>query len=344
MREGMVGEQWPTSLDDLRIHVPDLYAGVRYKFGHSSTSLADRRTASLGVGSTFPRDLSRPCRCERRTIGIALHEIYTVDWESLERDANAIHMADHGMRGRQDFAGPMPVACAEQFGTTRVVALAAVSTSAWLSVTLLPYEVSTFSVGYHLGPVRAGWITAAELLALACAASYVGYSIAIRDKRRLTILGIAIAAGAATGCLLTDHLVVIIGFRLLFGVGTGIVAAATNALPALHQSPKKLFAYMQLALGVVFGLAIFVFGGCTVLRRPRGCLYRRSHLPASPRACGLAAPERSPFRPCFVEHAHKGETPRGRSELARGTRSHVDRTRCTLGFCRHGRHRSWVGR
>jgi len=154
----------------------------------------------------------------------------------------------------------MPVACAEQFGATRVAALAAVSTCAWLSITLLPYEVSTFSVGYHLGPVRAGWITAAELLALACAASYVGHSIAIRDKRRLTVLGIAIAAGAAAGCLLTDQWVVIIGCRLLFGVGTGIVAAATNALPALHQSPKKLFAYMQLALGVVFGLAIFVVG------------------------------------------------------------------------------------
>jgi predicted MFS family arabinose efflux permease len=88
----------------------------------------------------------------------------------------------------------------------------------------------------------------------------VGQSIALRDKRRLTILGIAIAAGATTGCLLTDHMVLIIGFRLLFGVGTGVIAAATNALPALHQAPEKLFAYMQMALGVVFGLAIFVVG------------------------------------------------------------------------------------
>src|ERR1700676_314027 len=164
------------------------------------------------------------------------------------------------MRGRQNCAGPMPVMRTEQFGATRVAALAVVSTCAWLSVTLLPYEVSTLSVGYHLSPVRAGWITAAELLALACAASYVGQSVAFRDKRRLTILGIAIAAGATTGCLLTDHMVLIIGFRLLFGVGTGIIAAATNALPALHQVPEKLFAYMQLALGVIFGLAIFVVG------------------------------------------------------------------------------------
>jgi MFS family permease len=141
-----------------------------------------------------------------------------------------------------------------------VVALAVVSTTAWLSVTLLPYEVSTLSVGYHVGPVRAGWIAAAELLALACAASFVGQSIAVRDKRRLTILGIAIGVGATIGCLLADNSVLIIALRLLFGVGTGIVAAATSALPTLHQSPEKLFAYMQLALGVVFGLAIFAVG------------------------------------------------------------------------------------
>jgi predicted MFS family arabinose efflux permease len=154
----------------------------------------------------------------------------------------------------------MPVTNVEKFGATRVAALSVVSTSAWLSITLLPYEVSTLSVGYHLGQVRAGWITAAELLALACAATFVGQSIALRDKRRLTLLGFAIAAGAATGCLLTRQVALIIGFRLLFGVGTGIIAAATNALPALHHAPAKLFAYMQLALGVVFGLAIFVVG------------------------------------------------------------------------------------
>ena len=148
----------------------------------------------------------------------------------------------------------------EHFGATRVIALAMVSSSAWLSITLLPYEVSTLSEGYHVGAAGAGWIAAAELLALAGAASFVGQSIGVRDKRRLTILGLAIAIGATLGCLVTDHVVVLFGLRLLFGVGTGIVAAATNALPALHSSSGKLFAYMQLALGIVFGLALFAVG------------------------------------------------------------------------------------
>jgi predicted MFS family arabinose efflux permease len=141
-----------------------------------------------------------------------------------------------------------------------VAALAVVSTCAWLTITLLPYEVSTLSVGYHVGRAAAGWITAAELLALACAASWLGQTIAFRDKRRLTILGGVIALAATVGCLLTDHIVPIVALRLLFGVGTGMIAAATNALPALYHAPKSLFAYMQLALGVVFGLALFVVG------------------------------------------------------------------------------------
>ena len=62
--------------------------------------------------------------------------------------------------------GAGPTVTSEQFGATRVIALALVSTSAWLSITLLPYEVSTLSEGHHAGTAGAGWIAAAEL---ACA-------------------------------------------------------------------------------------------------------------------------------------------------------------------------------
>jgi predicted MFS family arabinose efflux permease len=180
--------------------------------------------------------------------------------QNVSRDIHAVANRLGETNGRPFIDDIMPLTSSEQFGPIRVIALAVVSTCAWLSITLLPYEVSTLSVGYHVGPVGAGWIAAAELLAVACAASYVGQSIAGRDKRRLTILGVAIALGASIGCLFADHLVIIIALRLLFGVGTGIVAAATNALPTLHEAPERLFAYMQLALGVVFGLAIFVVG------------------------------------------------------------------------------------
>jgi MFS family permease len=176
--------------------------------------------------------------------------------QNVSRDIDAVADRLGETYGRPFIDDIMPLTSSEQFGPIRVIALAVVSTSAWLSITLLPYEVSTLSVGYHVGPVRAGWIAAAELLAVACAASYVGQSIAVRDKRRLTIFGVAIALGASIGCIFADHLVIIIALRLLFGVGTGIIAAATNALPTLHEAPERLFAYMQLALGVVFGFLL----------------------------------------------------------------------------------------
>jgi predicted MFS family arabinose efflux permease len=158
---------------------------------------------------------------------------------------------------RQTRSTLMTVASSQRFGRRHAAALAVVSTCAWLTLILLPYEVTTLSGGYHLRPAVAGWIAAAELLALACAASWLGQTIAIRNKRRLTLLGVAIALAATLGCLLTDHLVLIVALRLLFGVGTGMIAAATNALPASHHNPRKLFAYMQLVLGLIFALSIY---------------------------------------------------------------------------------------
>lgn len=151
----------------------------------------------------------------------------------------------------------MTVVRSQPFGPTRAAALAVVSTCAWLTLILLPYEVTTLSAGYHLRPAVAGWIAAAELLALACTASWLGQTIELRNKRRMTLLGVALALVATLGCLSTDHIVLIVALRLLFGVGTGLIAAATNALPASHPNPKTLFASMQLVLGLIFALSIF---------------------------------------------------------------------------------------
>jgi hypothetical protein len=64
---------------------------------------------------------------------------------------------------------------------------------------------------------------------------------------------------------LTDRVIFIVALRLVFGIGTGIIAAATNALPASHHTPKTLFAYMQLVLGLVFAASIFMVGAAEPL-------------------------------------------------------------------------------
>jgi len=161
-------------------------------------------------------------------------------------------------QARRNRSNLMTVARLQPFGPGRTAALAVASTSAWLSLILLPYEVTTLADGFRLSPAAAGWISAVELLALACTAGYLGRTIAARNKRALTILGVAIALVATLGCFLTDRVVLIVALRLLFGIGTGLIAAATNALPASHHSPKTLFAYMQIVLGLVFAVSIFM--------------------------------------------------------------------------------------
>ena len=260
----------------------------------------------------------------------------------MSRDIHAVANRLGETYGRPFIDDIMPLTSSEQFGPIRVIALAVVSTSAWLSITLLPYEVSTLSVGYHVGPVGAGWIAAAELLAVACAASYVGQSIAGRDKRRLTILGVAIALGASIGCLFADHIVILIALRLLFGVGTGIIAAATNALPTLHEAPERLFAYMQLALGVVFGLAIFVVGAVESFAG-RGAVFVVDFvflLPSHPRpsCCRKGSSRASPS-------SNRMSAPSRRCRaLLGGPGYHVDCSGCSLGVCGHGGRGIWNGR
>ena len=61
----------------LALPCPESRCGMGYKFGHSSTSLTDLRTASLLLGSTLTDDFESPV-CGWRISGNALHEIHTV--------------------------------------------------------------------------------------------------------------------------------------------------------------------------------------------------------------------------------------------------------------------------
>jgi MFS family permease len=135
-----------------------------------------------------------------------------------------------------------------------------VGTLAWLTMTLLPYEVTTLATGYGAGTAGAGWIVACELLAVAVSAAWFGRDIDSRDKRRLSANGIGLALLASAASIYTDDLRALIGCRLAFGIGCGMIATATNALPALHHSPERVFSIMQIAVGIFFGIATYAAG------------------------------------------------------------------------------------
>jgi len=161
------------------------------------------------------------------------------------------------MPAPRNCADPRACSSAEHFWGVRVAALPC-QHRAWLTITLLPYEVSTLSDGYRAGPLElAGSPRPSSLRSPV--RKLLGQTIAFPRQTSADDSGIAIALAATLGCLLTDHIVPIVALRLLFGVGTGIVAAATNAL--LHYMiPLRSCSRTCSSRWECFRLAIFVVG------------------------------------------------------------------------------------
>jgi predicted MFS family arabinose efflux permease len=138
------------------------------------------------------------------------------------------------------------------------IAISAISALGWLTQIALAYEVTILADEYAFGPTVAGLITALEAGAMAVTVLYVGRSIDQRDKRRLTLLGILIAITASLISLSVVTLPTMAFVRALFGVGLGLIAAATNALPSQRRNPERLFASMQFAVGLVFIIIMYL--------------------------------------------------------------------------------------
>ncbi|TWT11506.1 MFS transporter [Reyranella sp. CPCC 100927] len=144
------------------------------------------------------------------------------------------------------------------FGIGSTVAIAVMFALACQSLLALPYEVATLSTDYGLGPSVAGWVGTGEILALAITASWIGRVIARCDKRILTVIGLAIASAASLASIATANVPVLVGSRIVFGIGLGLIAAATSALPAAHPAPERLFAYMQVVAGCLSVAILFL--------------------------------------------------------------------------------------
>lgn len=157
-----------------------------------------------------------------------------------------------------DVSRSAPYQTRSEFSRGGTIALSLVSTLPWLSFMVLPYEISVMGTAFGLSQDHASWIATAEMLALALSAVASATTVARKDKRLATGLGMAIASVGAAASLGTSSLGLFILARILFGGGLGIVAAATNALPADHKQPERIYAYMMVALAIVFSALIYV--------------------------------------------------------------------------------------
>jgi MFS family permease len=140
------------------------------------------------------------------------------------------------------------------------LSLVIMSPLAWLTITLLPYEVTALASDYKLGSAAAGCIVALEMLALATAVAWLSRTIVTRDKRAITVLGVGIALAASIGSMVAEDAALLVAFRILFGIGAGMVAAASNFLATMHRQPERIYSYMQLSVGIAFGISIFAAG------------------------------------------------------------------------------------
>lgn len=138
------------------------------------------------------------------------------------------------------------------------IAISAISSLGWLTQIALAYEVVILADEYAFGPTVAGLVSALEAMAMAVTVVLAGRSIDRLDKRRLSMFGIAIAIFASLASLFIATLWTMVFVRALFGVGLGLIAAATNALPSQRRNAERLFAAMQFAVGLVFIIVMYV--------------------------------------------------------------------------------------
>lgn len=144
-----------------------------------------------------------------------------------------------------------------EFTTIGTISLALLSTVGWISVCVLPYEISMLAVMPGKSLVSASWIASAELLALATAVAVTGRMVKRENVRALVwsalcacLLASALGAVAqSTGAMLVS--------RLLFGASAGVIGAVTNSLAGRHPRPERMFAYVLFALSIVTSVVMY---------------------------------------------------------------------------------------
>jgi predicted MFS family arabinose efflux permease len=151
-------------------------------------------------------------------------------------------------------------AFADTLSPRAVVALSLVGTLCYLPMLLLPYEITALADEYGWGSKAAGLVVTFELLIIAATAAWLARTIDLRDKRAWTIYGVLLAGGASVASVIAPGAVAMLVCLVLTGLGCGMMAATTNALPALHPHPERVFAYVQATAAILFGCMNWAMG------------------------------------------------------------------------------------
>lgn len=126
---------------------------------------------------------------------------------------------------------------------------AASGTSGTLSQISLPLLVSALIVGLNINEQNAGLMLSIELITVALVSFCVAPKVHDWPRRQLAIIGALIAiTGHALSALVTD-LEVLIAFRVLAGIGAGLLMATGNASVASSDNPDRMYSLVILVTG-----------------------------------------------------------------------------------------------
>ena len=128
----------------------------------------------------------------------------------------------------------------------------------YLSYMLMPLQVGALIESLSLNEAQAGSIATAELIALAVALFALAPKIAVFSKRKLALAGGLIVIVGHLLSATADSYTPLVLYRILTGLGAGLVLAAGNAVIAATTNPQRMFAIV-FAIGQMQAAAMLIF-------------------------------------------------------------------------------------
>ncbi|NKB35702.1 MAG: MFS transporter [Gammaproteobacteria bacterium] len=112
----------------------------------------------------------------------------------------------------------------------------------YLSYMLMPLQIGALIESLGLNEAEAGVIATSELIALAVSLFVIAPKIARYSKRQLGMVGVCLVIIGHSLSASSDSYTTLLIYRVLTGIGAGMVLAAGNAVVAASINPQRLFA------------------------------------------------------------------------------------------------------
>src|SRR5690348_15512207 len=168
------------------------------------------------------------------------------------------------MDGHNQPAGGQPLLTREILSLSAVVVLGAIMTI--LDATIVNVALPTLGRDFGTSIATIQWVPTIYLLAFATVIPASGWATERFGARRVWITSLALFLAGSLGCGLSGSVAVLIGFRMLQGLGGGMIIPVGQAILARAAGPQRMGRVMSiigvpLLLGPVIGPVI---GGALV--------------------------------------------------------------------------------